>query len=474
MIQFTSDLLSDNEKKVLVIGKFAGGKKNRDLYQWMEEAFDVPVSDWLQTYQHWGNEGEWHSLPVYKKESSVKFIYVIGLGREKHSSATAYFNVGKTLSRLSKHERLHYTAVYWPTFINDHSKEVELELFEVMLKGSYSCLDETSWRTEISFVLNEESDGKGFQEQLAETSYLSEMLKKNQQLLELPYELMDETKLLEVFKRLSSYENVHSDIFDHEDLHALGMGGILASAAKTNTSPSLVKLDYNPGKLEKDGAGFFLIGAGRITKEVEYIRNNQGQTQRVYTDRVGALLALSIFEQIAKKKLPIKLSILCPLTFDKSAEAIEMVRLMNEEIIQSEDSVGQLKMKLSDCVSFAKQEKADTVITLGTFLKDLHFEIGGGYQIALTNDPKLEYLRMKSNDSFEQKWWFLPFKRNGHPVGRQLKEVVSLGDTAGHMTWLHIDVFYTRLNKSKDPNHYRLQEEVDVILANLNWINQGY
>lgn len=472
MIELEETLLDDEEKKALVIGRFLGEKKQNDLYVWIEHHLEVPISNWLQYHQHWGNLGSVHSLPVYKEDTSVEVVYVIGLG--KGSNPESYVDIGEQLAKYANQDRLNELVILWSSFTTTF-KESPVATFEKLMKGYFASTHLSSLPTiNLTFSDEEQSQPDEYEEVLVHAKQLAEKSLEYQTILERPTELMNGDEILNIADRIAKIANVQSDFFKKNDLESLGMGGILSSSIEMGQTPTFMKLDYQPNQMEKQ-QNIFLIGAGVINNKVERIRNNNYNIQFIYRDRLGALLALLVLEKICTKKLPIPMSVLCPITKDAVFSGGENVRLMNDEVFFNESAKKNMQAKVSDSISFAKQEKATTIVSLASFSSKLATMIGSGFAFVMSNDKILQQNWKLSKANVVQKSWLLPY--DDHRLfqpGSELEELIQLGKMATPTPWFHIEILDSFLHKKEYKNPYSIHEEADFIVETLLEIQNQY
>jgi len=466
MIESYEDLLGDEDKKAIVIGRVLGEKKENEAYEWIENKLGVPISNWLQCHQHWGNQSSFHCLPVYKEGTSIEFVYIFGLGRGK-SFVESFAELGLKLAHHADKDRLQKLTIFWSSFTSDFGEE-ELSTFEAFIRGYFSYkLPSTLPRIKLTFHKEDDHNSHKYEETFLCEQYLAEKSFEYQKLLERPTELMNGDDMLKTFHRLAGFENVQYDYFEKNDLHSLGMGGILSASKETEDTPIFAKLSYHSNQL-KNEIDFFLIGPGVINQKTKRIRNNNNDVQLIYQDRLGVILALLVFEEICSKRLPISLSVLCPISVDRDTNGGETVRLMNEEVFINDSAKKNLQAKVSDSISFAKQEKAKTIVSLASFTTKLATIIGGNYAFMISNDQKLQQKWSMSKAAVVRNSWLLPFADNRVSLpGSELEELNQLGKKALPTTWFHIEILNYFLNLDENRTHYSIREEAHFIVETL-------
>ncbi|WP_416147076.1 hypothetical protein ACM26V_12685 [Salipaludibacillus sp. HK11] len=407
------------------------------------------------------------------KDTNVEYIYVIGLGRKNSNDVSLYNNIGQELAEHAYQNRLQKLTVYWPSMITKY-KEMPYQAYEEMLNSYYTYIYSSSLAMQLTFIFAEEDQNNKYEQIHKEVQYVAEKVSENQMLLERPYELMNGEEILTVFHRLANLQGVSSDIFDTDDIHSLGMGGILSSSDQTKMTPVFVKLDYVPTVKTENEFNFFLVAAGGINTKVEHITNNRQYNQSVYPDRVGALLAFSVFEEIWRKKLPISISVVCPITIDVSDnKGNEFIRLLNGDVQINDSAVESQHSRLIDSIRFAKQENASLIVSLASLSPNLSTTIGGGYTFVITNDKNLQKMwNVETNEGC----WMLPYDNRDLTLfkGTDLEKLMQVGESASPTPWFHIETLYSTLNKGKYQTHYMLQHETPFILKTLMRIQREY
>ncbi len=456
-------VLNSNNRQGIVIGRFLGEKMDNELYTWIEEKLDVPIAQWLQSHQNWGNGGSIHTLPVYKEKSGVECIYVVGLGR-RHKKSDLFTYIGKVLAERTSKDRLEKLTFFWMSF-NDGRQE-KLEEFKKIISGYYSVEQLDGTKIEPSFIFDDEEDNSNLYNRiLSVEKYLSEKNSAYQRILESPNVLMSVEEMMSMFKRLPKLENVEMDFFNEHDLQSLGMGGI-SSSVEIEEKPRLVKLTYNPSQVKDKGTNLFLIGVGGINQKVKRIRNNKQDIQLIYPDRLGALLALFVFEQICMRDLRIPITILCPITSSSDFLEKEHIRLMNGEVLFKDSPRKELLAILSDTITFAKQEKASEIVTLASFTPQITSLLGDRYSLVMSNDEKIQLKFQRRDGDASKRSWLLPFDLSGEREPRgEIEELFKLGKWALPTPWFHVETLDTFLQKGQVNDHYSIKEETDFLVS---------
>lgn len=277
-------------------------------------------------------------------------------------------------------------------------------------------------------------------------------------LINAPGNELTPTLFAELAQRSARQYGYYANVFQLDEIKAMGMGGIVAVNAGSAHPATLTVLEYKP---EKCATTVALVGKG-VTFDTGGI--NIKPSDNMYwmkCDMGGAALVLGAVEAVARLKLPIHVIGVFPATENKTGSKAllpgDVLKMYNGKTVEVEDTDAEGRLILADALAYTIRTYApDVILDFATLTGACVTALG--YQAAglFTQNDTLAQQLSEAGFSTDDKVWRLPlwdaYKKQlhsdiadlknlgGRPAGATTAAKFLEAFTDGHHAWAHLDV----------------------------------
>ncbi|MDR1542089.1 MAG: leucyl aminopeptidase family protein [Clostridiales bacterium] len=251
---------------------------------------------------------------------------------------------------------------------------------------------------------------------------------------------------------------VEVSVFGLEEIRRQRMNAFLAVARGSSKEPRLIVADYNgaPGSGER----LAIIGKAICFDSGGYSMKTPEGMYGMKTDMEGAAIALGAIAAAAEAKLRINLTAIAAACENMvSAESIvpgDIVQSRSGAFIEIVNTDAEGRLTLADAISYAAEEKGATkILDIATLTGSCANALGFFYIGAFSNNDEfykvLEksseesgdcILRLPLDDEYKEMYKsnVAKFKNSGSRHGGAIIAALFLGEFAGSIPWVHLDI----------------------------------
>ncbi|WP_053959873.1 leucyl aminopeptidase family protein [Sulfobacillus thermosulfidooxidans] len=245
-------------------------------------------------------------------------------------------------------------------------------------------------------------------------------------------------------------------LYTHDDLAALGAGGILAVGSGSTRPPVILAGRYHGNG---DGPWLALVGKGIVFDSGGISLKGRDGMGRMKGDMAGSAAVMAALRVVAEHKWPVNVAAWAPLAENlpdgaayRPGDVLEMLDHTRVEII-STDAEGRLV--LADAVTMAIREGASTVVDMATLTGSNVVALGGVRATLIGNDGSVSRLLTESGQDMEEPVWEMPhdpeyalmntssiadLKNSGGRAGGTISAGLFIGHFATQVPWAHVDI----------------------------------
>jgi leucyl aminopeptidase len=271
-------------------------------------------------------------------------------------------------------------------------------------------------------------------------------------------------KLAEVVAdRLGARPGVTVEVWDENRIVAEHLGGLLGVARGSLEPPRLVRADYTPADpVELNGRvpHVVLVGKGITFDSGGLSLKTVGGMETMKTDMGGAAAVLAAFDAAAVLGVPIRLTVLTPMTENmpggRAVKPGDVLTARNGKTIEVLNTDAEGRLVLADALSLAAELEPDAIIDLATLTGAAVAALGTGIAAIMGTDEALQdELRRASKRAGESLWPLpLPDEYRNHidsevadmkNIGRagqagSISAALLLREFVGDFPWAHLDI----------------------------------
>jgi len=256
---------------------------------------------------------------------------------------------------------------------------------------------------------------------------------------------------------------VKLEIFDHEQLAAMGCGGILSVGDSSESPSRLAKLTWAPkgavAHLALVGKGVTFDSGGLTIKPSSSMVNMKG-------DMAGAASVVAATLAIARLGLPIKVTTFAPMAENMvsatSTRPGDVITMHNGTTVEIANTDAEGRMLLGDALSLAVDDKPDVLIDIATLTGHMQLALGDKVGAVMGTDDQVPAVLAAGVAAGEQHW---PM-----PIPEEMKERITsskvadllqhdwvrwggglyasafLREFTGGLPWAHLDIAGKEMN----------------------------
>ena len=272
-----------------------------------------------------------------------------------------------------------------------------------------------------------------------------------------PSNYLTPTEMAARAQALAQETGLECEVFDQEQVEAMGMGAFLGVARGSRQPPKLIVLRYRGD--DKDGKTLGLVGKG-ITFDTGGISIKPAAgMEEMKGDMSGGAAVIAAMGAIARLKAKVNVTGIVPATENMpGGNAIkpgDVLRAMNGKTIEVISTDAEGRLILADALAYARRLNLAPVVDVATLTGAISVALGNVAMGAMTNDEALLEKVRRAAEAAGEKLWQLPMFEE---YREQIKsEVADIKNTGGRQAssitaafflkefvedtpWVHLDV----------------------------------
>jgi len=335
-----------------------------------------------------------------------------------------------------------------------------LNIAEGAALGNYQFLkyrsDKSDKNTLTDIVICSNKVNKVAVDQL---NVLKEAVYKARNLVNEPQSFLNAVSFSEEMKSMGKSSGLKVEVLNKKQIQSLGMGGLLAVNAGSQTPPTFTIMEWKP-KAAKNKKPLVLVGKGVVYDTGGLsLKPTANSMDTMKCDMAGGALVASTMYAIAKAKLPVHVVGLVPATDNRPGENAytpgDVITMYDGQTVEVLNTDAEGRMLLADALSYAAKYDPYLVIDFATLTGAAAAAIGPyGIVCMGTADEKYKSaLKESGNKVYERLVEFPMWDEYGKLIKSDLADMKNIGGpiagaiTAGKFLekfvkqpWMHFDI----------------------------------
>ena len=246
------------------------------------------------------------------------------------------------------------------------------------------------------------------------------------------------------------------EVFNKDQLAAMGCGGLLGVNAGSTEPPRLVKLSYRPrhpkGHLALVGKGVMFDSGGLSLKPSDGM-------MAMKMDMSGAAAVLAAMTTLRRRRCAASVTgfLVCTdnMPSGSSMKLGDVLRFRNGKTAEILNTDAEGRLALADGLSLAAEEEPDAIVDIATLTGACMVALGTRYAGVMGTSPGLIDQLREASAATGERVWELPLddsyrklldsviadmKNVGGPYGGAITAGVFLREFVGDVPWAHLDI----------------------------------
>jgi leucyl aminopeptidase len=281
-----------------------------------------------------------------------------------------------------------------------------------------------------------------------------------------PANHMTPSRMADIAKEIADKHRLELDVFDLEDMEAMGMGGLLGVAKGSQEPPKLITLSYRGDERSEKAVGFLGKGITFDSGGIS-IKPSEGMGD-MKDDMAGGAAGIAALSAIAQLNPKVNVTAVVPATENlPSGTALkpgDILKAMNGKTIEVMSTDAEGRLILADALSYAVKQGLSPLVDLATLTGACRVALGNGYSGAFTNNQELLNEVIRAAEKSGEKLWQMPMpeeykeqnkseiadvKNTGNKYGGAITAALFLSEFVDNTPWVHIDIAGTSLSSKE-------------------------
>jgi leucyl aminopeptidase len=430
----------------------------------VEKALDGLITACNESGEFKGNVGELLILHPAGK-LAVKRVIVAGLGTQAklntQSVRRATETAARYLQKTGAKQIVLSTGIAAASSAFDISQEVQATV-EGALLGLYTFRKyqsnggENNKVTDLTLLTSPEQQSDA-EHAVERAQILAEATNFARTLINEPPNILHPVELANRASTMAQQVGLECEIFEEEEIHELGMGGLIAVSKGSAKPPRFIILRYRGGKEGEQGLA--LVGKG-ITFDTGGISIKPAAgMDAMKGDMGGAATVLGAMQAIALLKPALNVSAFIPTCENMpSGNAYlpgDIVRILNGKTIEIVNTDAEGRLILADALSYATREGHSPILDFATLTGAIVVALGHTMTGIFSNDEQLTDEILAAGRVAGEKYWPMPMdeeyaeyiksdiadiKQTGGRAAGSVLAAKILENFVGNAKWAHLDI----------------------------------
>jgi len=260
---------------------------------------------------------------------------------------------------------------------------------------------------------------------------------------------------------IASASGLVAEVYNKDQLQAMGCGGIVGVNRGSAEPPRMVKLAYRPKGAAKTSAKSHLILVG---KGVMYdsggisLKPSDASHAMMKGDMSGAAAVLATMSTLRDLGCVNQVTayLMCTDNLPSgSALALgDVLTMRNGKTVEIHNTDAEGRLILADGLSLAVEQKPDGIVDIATLTGAMARALGDGMAGVIGNNQKIVDQLLAASARTDEKLWQLPLERDYRPaIDSYIADMKNVGGEAGAITaalfldefvgdipWAHLDI----------------------------------
>ena len=310
---------------------------------------------------------------------------------------------------------------------------------------------------ELIIVESKESIIPALERNVHEGKIMAEATSLARDMVNEPANHMTPSRMAEIAKEISDKYNLEYNVFNSDDMEAMGMGALLGVAQGSSQAPKLITLSYKGDVDSESTIGF--VGKG-ITFDSGgiSIKPSEGMGE-MKDDMAGAAAVLAAISAIAQLKPKVNVMTIVPATENlPSGTALkpgDVLKAMNGKTIEVINTDAEGRLILADALSYAVKQGLCPLVDLATLTGACCIALGTNYSGVFGNDQVAIDRVLRAGARVGENLWQMPLpeeykeqnksqiadiKNTGNRYGGAITAALFLSEFVDNTPWVHVDI----------------------------------
>jgi leucyl aminopeptidase len=435
----------------------------------IDRILDGAISKLIEKGEIKGKPGEitvFHSLGKLPADKVV----IVGLGKQAELNADKIRGAIAESCRFLQKKGILYigTTLHKTQMHNTPTEATAQAVAEGALLGTYSFRKYISKKPDFSdikqlqLVTGDKNSLSMLEQAIGKGRTIADAANLARDMVNEPANNMTPTHMAKAAREIARANELDINILDQEKMRELGMGALLGVAQGSKQPPKLIILDYRGSASgETDiallGKGITFDSGGISIKPSEGMGEMKG-------DMAGGAAVLAAMSAIAQLKPKINVSAFIPATENlpdgNAFKPGDVIRAMNGKTIEVISTDAEGRLVLADALCYAIKLGAKSLIDIATLTGACRVALGNTYTGAFTNNQGLVDRVIAAGKEAGELIWQMPMheeyrelnksdvadiKNVGGRYGGAITAAHFLGEFAGEVPWVHLDIAGTSM-----------------------------
>jgi leucyl aminopeptidase len=253
--------------------------------------------------------------------------------------------------------------------------------------------------------------------------------------------------------------NLSCTILNKKQMQDLGMGGILAVGAGSQTEPRFIIVKYKAPQKNKNKKSLALVGKAITFDSGGISIKPSANMDQMKLDKSGGIAVLCAMQAIANLKPAIDVMGIIPsaenMPSGKSYRPGDIIKTYSGKTVEVQNTDAEGRMILSDALYYAAKNNCDTIVDVATLTGACMVALGKYNSGLMSNDQSLTKQIQKAAEISGEKVWPMPsgpeyldemkskiadLKNIGSRWGGACTAAAFLGEFVMDKKWAHIDM----------------------------------
>ena len=310
---------------------------------------------------------------------------------------------------------------------------------------------------EMLIVVREESKVPILEQAVGKGKVVAEATSLARDMVNEPANSMTPAQMAEAAREIAHRHGLEFNVFEAEDMEAMGMGALLGVAKGSSQSPKLMVLSYKGDKGSEKALGFLGKGITFDSGGIS-IKPSEGMGD-MKQDMAGAAAVMTALGAIAQLKLRINVTAVIPaaenLPSGTALKPGDVLKAMNNKTIEVISTDAEGRLILADALSYAQKLGLSPLIDLATLTGACRVALGIVYGGLFGNDQDLADRVLSAAERTGERMWQMPMpaeykdqiksevadiKNVGNRYGGAITAALFLAEFVDNTPWVHIDI----------------------------------
>ena len=453
------------EADAIVVNLFEGVPQPGGATAAVDKALDGAISSLISRGEIKGKFGEVNIVHTFGKPLQVGagIVAIAGLGKSQDFNTDKIRGVAGEFCRALRKLNCHKIAtILHGAGIGGIEPEVSAQaIAEGALLGLYSFnkykKPEYEDVEEMLIVVREAGKIPILEPAIRKGSVAAEATNLARDMINEPANYMTPSQMAKAAEEIANKYNLEFQVFDSEDMEAMGMGALLGVAKGSSQPPKLITLSYKGDKRSEKALGFLGKGITFDSGGIS-IKPSEGMAE-MKDDMAGAAAVMTALVAIARLKPQINATAIIPATENlPSGTALkpgDILKALNGKTIEVINTDAEGRLILADALSYAQRLGLSPLIDLATLTGACCVALGTLYGGLFSNDQDLVDKVLKAAERTGERMWQMPMpeeykqqlkseiadvKNIGDKYGGAITAALFLAEFVDNTPWVHIDI----------------------------------